>query len=422
MTMAKKINAVDYSTMTQSELETRTREVNEMIVSGKLPSGLLVTKTRLNQLQREATDITLELAKREMVAEKVKSPTASDKSYRITEIEKEIVQNGVNQELFNEAMTLFDELVIVDGKSRARKDFEVWYQKLEKKHMSKKSKVIDNTVVATTELVQEELTSDTPFTLIPSTDEKEVALSSLIDLEHTPVKNAKYAMREIKDEHTEHLYLAIKSGAVMPPLKVVASSLGNILLDGYHRRAAYTRIATEEKADPSKVSVTVSFLPIEKDRQLMKAAFEANRTNGLPLSNGSRSRYAIWLLELAKEDGEKLSLREAARIAQVSHVAVIKQLQRVADKQDKMVDEFLQDEEDIAETEDALIEEADKKTDDALPQARKTLRAALLKMARFSDNASELQRYLSETLELDKLDEVERERVSIVVQTLSSII
>jgi hypothetical protein len=70
--------------------------------------------------------------------------------------------------------------------------------------------------------------------------------------------------------------IAIKAGAVMPPLQVALVDGVHILVDGFHRAAAYEALGYAE--------VDASVIEATRDNALWMAA-EANTRHGLPLTN-----------------------------------------------------------------------------------------------------------------------------------------
>lgn len=235
-----------------------------------------------------------------------------------------------------------------------------------------------------------------------------VALESLIPLEKLPIPNATYAQRETNREHAEHLKLALEAGATLPPIKIVATSDGYAVIDGYHRWAANELLLAErvapENLDNARATTFIRVIPLNglTPRKVIQAAFEANLTNGMPMSVGSRTRYGVWLLEDARERGEKLGLNEAARIAQVKHSALSMYIKRKADKDKKMVDEFL-DEADAAEVAE-LAQEADSvNEEDKMLAAVKRFFAAMRTIVDIEDNHQVLVQYILEHANADKI-------------------
>lgn len=212
----------------------------------------------------------------------------------------------------------------------------------------------------------------------------ECMLGDLTPLDTTGLPNAKYAMREINNEHVEHLRFAYEQGDVLPPLKVVAGNLDGkdvfVVYDGYHRWRALTdgiRLTmADEKgnvSDEKAFTEAVNHYPVDilvrnnvTPRELIKLAFEANYGNGLPISNGGRSRYGMWLIEDARANGGKLSQVDAARIARVEVHALRMYIKRQLDKSKntKMSADYAYDDEELEDFEtDVADTEANSKSD-----------------------------------------------------------
>ena len=213
-------------------------------------------------------------------------------------------------------------------------------------------------------------------------------LTSLIPLDTLPIENAKLAMRELNKQHVENLTAALNAGDVFPPLKVVATNYGVTPYDGNHRWAAYEiflkqRVGetTPDKLQAERENMMIPVVfdnSITNDIQLLNASFSANLAHGLPATPTSRARYGLWLVELAKSRGEKLSLRQAAAQAKVSHVALIHMRDNLAKKDARMVDAFA-DEVGPAQLPDEETEAAQKqatKHDKAMMAIVKAVKAA----------------------------------------------
>jgi hypothetical protein len=190
-------------------------------------------------------------------------------------------------------------------------------------------------------------------------DFSEVSIADLVPLDSMPIKGASYAMREINQNHLKNIRVSIDANEDMPPLTVVPTNLGVVVVDGYHRWAAYESYLKDTMGDSDTPieSVRKEFLvPVtvkhpETDLQVLQMAFEANLRHGLPATEGSRSRYGAWLFTEAEESGHPISVREAGRRALCSHVAVLKEMNKAAKKQQKMLDELVGPEnaEDVAD-------------------------------------------------------------------------
>lgn len=173
-----------------------------------------------------------------------------------------------------------------------------------------------------------------------------VPLSSLVSLDDTTIVNAESAMREIDENNVYQFYLSYEAGKPVPPMLVQQSNEGNILVGGYHRRAAMNRLVTETNGNPDML-IQVKPAHFTTAREVLNAAYIDNFSNGLGASEGSRSRYALQLMKWDAEDGypdgKPMSYHKAARLAGVSHVAVLKMRDKLAGKPKtrKMVDTLL---------------------------------------------------------------------------------
>lgn len=200
------------------------------------------------------------------------------------------------------------------------------------------------------------------FSLLHDAVGTETTLDKLIPLDATPIKYATYAMRELNAANLANIYAAIENNVALPPVKIVNTTLGLVITDGYHRYAAYAQHLAQVLRDASdhddefvseeqmtkNFQAAASMYPVgieqvfpHSERDVINAAFKANLEHGLAASETSRTRYALWILEMNRLDlqpGEKpMSVREASRLALVSHVAVLKAAKKIA-KQMKMVD------------------------------------------------------------------------------------
>ena len=211
-------------------------------------------------------------------------------------------------------------------------------------------------------------------------------LAQLVALDAAGVPSGKYAMREINKEHVEHLRIAYDQGQKLPPLGVVFTSLGFVVYDGYHRWNALTdgvKLACQDEdgnLDNNKYQAALATFPVDiavknnlTPRTLIRAAFEANYTNGLPVSNGARTRYAIWLFEDAREHGEKLSKGQAASLAQVSSNTMMMMMKRELDRQNKMAADVFTDAVDVDDYEESTISSDASEKEDKLTRDVKRL-------------------------------------------------
>lgn len=280
-----------------------------------------------------------------------------------------------------------------------------------------------------------------PFILFEADPTVEtVMLSELLPLDATPIPDAEYAMREINKKHLDRMYIAIQDGKVMPPLDVVHTSLGHVTLDGYHRWANYERYLRDtieensgEPLDASDVDkimvearktfpVPVREVTVHSDHEMLDLAFKANLSHGLASGDASRTRYALWILAIDRSrpnriEKEDISVREAARRADVSHVMVLKAMKRIAEskaKQAKKMIDLMKDDEAVEAVE---ITEEEKPDDYEIAERHMT---AIVKAAKYFSDAeftsTEMQGWAVDYVHKHKLT---KEDMELVQRTLT---
>lgn len=266
---------------------------------------------------------------------------------------------------------------------------------------------------------------------LKSYKKEQVALATLIALDATPIPHASKAMRELDKQHLEHLYLSAKNGAKFPALEVVSTTIGNVVLNGNHRWNVYEKLLKEVTA-PEKLEearntllVDVEFKHFNTFSELMKFAFTANYDNGLPVTDGSRSQYALWLMQDAKENGQKLSMRQASIIAQVDHAAVSRLAKKLRIKEqqqsslsEKMVDSLLSPDE-KEELDQEIEKEDQEKADNALANNAKRFMASVRVLVQNIDTPSELASYI---IEADVLTVNDLSDLEVISQTASELV
>lgn len=208
-------------------------------------------------------------------------------------------------------------------------------------------------------VAKEQAPEPEPFTMfVADSDVTSVSLADLVPLSDVLGADGLLAMREIDKQNLDHLYEALQAGDELPPIELVNTNKGMVPFDGYHRWAAYEKwladTISEETSDGEKVVNGDTLLEARKQlfvpahentvtsvRELLQRAFEANLKHGLPASDASRGRFALWMYNEAKAEGNPISIREAARQAHVSHVAVLKLQSRIENAKRKMIDVML---------------------------------------------------------------------------------
>ncbi len=112
-----------------------------------------------------------------------------------------------------------------------------------------------------------------------------IPLGVLIPLEHTDIPGGSLAMRPLDEHHIQSLIDS--DSATWPPILTTKTSIGYILIDGYHRQEAATR-----KGETSLAAHVQSYATTQ---DIIEAAFRANLSHGLKSSEETRGDYAFWL-------------------------------------------------------------------------------------------------------------------------------
>ncbi len=247
-----------------------------------------------------------------------------------------------------------------------------------------------------------------------------IALNALLPLDKTPIPGAKEAMRQINTEHKETLATALRNGAKLPPITVQFCEVDSVpyavVVDGYHRWNAIVdnnvaRFTTKDKdGNPvvdtvkleeslKEINLVVKPTSFKNVRDLLRASYTANFTNGLPVTQENRARYAITLMTWARQDGnKKFSMRDAAREAGLSnHAAVSRLLQKLADKAGKMPADYvnLSEEEQREVEEQTINDDAKKSVDETAKSAKAFINSAMRLADTFSD-AGFIAEYLND--------------------------
>lgn len=276
------------------------------------------------------------------------------------------------------------------------------------------AKLQDAKNAATPEKVEQPKFSFYPIDETHATD----SLSNLIELKNVPIKYAEYAMRDLNALNVANLKVAIEAQTTLPAIEVVPSTYGQVIVDGYHRFAAYCQILREaidaaytddsqEVRDEKYLQGMVDFqvpvmeLAFETENGMLEYAFRANLKHGLAASPESRSRYALWLIDTAQERGEVIGVREAARRALVSHVAVINMRKRL-EKKMKMNDDIVNQ---LSESDKALIAEVDAESlanestsVDATDRAIQSVIRAVAQFAKLDYQSSDVETFAQDAI------------------------
>lgn len=163
-------------------------------------------------------------------------------------------------------------------------------------------------------------------TYIPGTDKIiNLPLERAIPLDKSPIPNAIAAMRPLNQANLEAL-LEIEDASQLPPIEVALIQEGYVILDGYHRY---------ERAKLRKEDTIAAYARTYKsDYEVLNFAFSANLKHGLSANSTTRTAYALWLHITPDSTGNTISMREAARRAGITHVAVSKAYKKLQDSQE----------------------------------------------------------------------------------------
>jgi ParB-like chromosome segregation protein Spo0J len=145
-----------------------------------------------------------------------------------------------------------------------------------------------------------------------------IPIDELIHLREAGIPNAEMAERELKLERIESL--KARDPEEWPAILITRTSIGYIVVDGYHRIAAALALG--------KKKIQAEVRPFPTLNEMVEAAWIANRDHGEPLSQESRSAYAWWL-HLTYPQMEQIELAKRARISQPT---VSKMLKRQYEK------------------------------------------------------------------------------------------
>lgn len=190
------------------------------------------------------------------------------------------------------------------------------------------------------------------FAIVPFEKGQEVTLADLKKATQVSIPNANIAVRSLNKQHVEALMVAYQKGEKLPPLELLNTTHGIVIIAGNHRNQAmrdaiaqqmgYEDEDTLRRDAKENVPVflerlahyPINWLPARNIQSLYDLEdlndriFLNNLTHGLPPSGENRSRYAIYLIARAHRRGQKMTQQEAADIVHVSRVAVARQVMR----------------------------------------------------------------------------------------------
>lgn len=188
------------------------------------------------------------------------------------------------------------------------------------------------------------------FAIEPFAKGQKVTLFELKRATQVAIPNANIAVRALNKQHVEALMVAYQKNEKIPPLELLNTTHGIVIIAGNHRAQAMRDAIAQQmgynnESELSSVKESlpefierlkhthVPYVPANTDKlkdleDLNDRIFLNNLTHGLPPSGENRSRYAIYLIARAQRRGEKLTQQQAADIVHVSRVAVARQVMR----------------------------------------------------------------------------------------------
>jgi predicted transcriptional regulator len=174
-----------------------------------------------------------------------------------------------------------------------------------------------------------------PLTLLSGSNEVvSLDLSSLRDLDTVGFHDGRLPLRDTDKEHIEHL---VASDLLdIPPITVVHTTEGYVIVDGYHRVEAAKILHMQI------IPALIQSYQTEED--VIEAAFQANLKHGLPADHKIRGEYACWL-----HDTYEIPQVEIAKRVGMSQPTV----SRILRKKQQEEDQAVQDQENYTEDERA---------------------------------------------------------------------
>ena len=146
-----------------------------------------------------------------------------------------------------------------------------------------------------------------------------IPLDSIVHLEDISIEIAsQYQSRPLVEQHVKNLMLI--PADELPPITVVQRQQGNVLIDGAHRVERARRL--DEKM------INAEFLEISSDKELIKRAYTANQTHGLPDKMSRRVDFALWLIQ-----SQGLSYRDAAMVAKCDQSSITRRKQKLKEQE-----------------------------------------------------------------------------------------
>ncbi|SRR5712691_740429 len=151
-------------------------------------------------------------------------------------------------------------------------------------------------------------------TILPGNDIiYDLEITQLLDLEVAGFSDGYIPLREIDQEHIEHLVASELTD--IPPITVVKTTDGYAVVDGYHRVEAAK--ALKMITLPAKIGTYAN------EDEVIEAAFMANLQHGLPANHDNRTMFACWL-----NDNYEMSQAEIAKRVGMSQPTVSRILRK----------------------------------------------------------------------------------------------
>lgn len=153
--------------------------------------------------------------------------------------------------------------------------------------------------------------------------EATVKIDDLIQLRESGIDRAELAQRELNTQYVDSLKESDENA--WPPILITKTSIGYLVVDGYHRIAAIRA--------KKKIEIRAVIKTFKDEKELVEAAFQANLAHGLRAGLQSRSNYAWWL-HLIYPDMEQIEIARRAGIAQPTVSNTIKRMEAKMKKEE----------------------------------------------------------------------------------------
>lgn len=146
-----------------------------------------------------------------------------------------------------------------------------------------------------------------------------IPVSNLIDLEDLSEEiRIQYRSRRISISHVKTL-MQVESKD-LPPIKVLRSDKGDVVIDGRHR--------AERARRKKQTEIEAEFINFTSIDDLIMQGYSANQKHGMPDKVSRRVDYAEWLIV-----NKQMTVREAAETAGIDPSAITKRHQKVKQQQ-----------------------------------------------------------------------------------------